>query len=407
MKNLILLSTIFSFSFFSQSQVTDTVSLNAGLTNEAFYSLLNGELYNDINNDWDIAFQTNSTFSTSILINDGAGTELYLYPGTVADWTTLDTTGMISTWTQRYNSDTSWSYGAFSTDQSGFDVGWGAYNMITHQITGDRLFVIKLSNNTYQKIWIKSLISGVFEFRHANLNNTMDMTHTLSKSNFSTKNFGYYSLQNHSSKDKEPASTDWDLYFGKFTAFIPSEYLVTGILQNENTEAAKVYPVNDPSTYIDWQTGIYSKQISTIGHDWKTFNMSTFQYDIADSTVYFVKTQNNDVFKLIFKHFGGSGTGDIVFTKEHIHFSGIESENIASLIELYPNPANDIINVVYHSNQNLNLTLLDISGKAVLNSVLPANQFVTTISVFDIKTGVYILRLSNNNTFITKKLSIN
>lgn len=407
MKNLIFLSIFLSFSFLTNSQTTDTVSLSSGLTNEAFYSLLDGELYNDLNNDWDIAFQTNSTFSTSILINAGSGTELYLYPGTVSDWTTLDTNGMVSGWTQRFNSDTSWSYGAFSSDQSGFDVGWGTYNMVTHQITGDRLFVIKLSNNSYQKIWIKSLISGVFEFRHANLNNTMDMTHTLNKSNFSTKNFGYYSLQSHSSKDKEPASTNWDLYFGKFTAFIPTEYLVTGILQNENTEAAKVYPLNDPLTYIDWQSAVYSKQISTIGHDWKTFNMGTFQYDIADSTVYFVKTQNNDVFKLIFTHFGGNTTGDIVFTKEHIHYSGINSENNVSLIELYPNPANDLVNIVYQSNQDVVMSVIDISGKSVLNDVLPGNQFIANISVSNLKSGVYILRLTTNNTLITKKLIIN
>ena len=43
-----------------------------------------------------------------------------------------------------YNSDTSWNYGAFVMNQSSdmFDYGWGVYNIQTHHIIGDSVFLI-------------------------------------------------------------------------------------------------------------------------------------------------------------------------------------------------------------------------------------------------------------------------
>ena len=36
------------------------------------------------------------------------------------------------------------TYGAFDTNQTGgFDYGWGVYNLQTHHIIGDSLFLIK------------------------------------------------------------------------------------------------------------------------------------------------------------------------------------------------------------------------------------------------------------------------
>ena len=78
----------------------------------------------------------------------------------------------------------------------------------------------------YHKVWIVSLSGGVYTFRHGTLNNSLDMVHTFNIADFSGKNFGYFSLQTHSEKDKEPLSTDWDLYFGKFLSIILAPHQV-------------------------------------------------------------------------------------------------------------------------------------------------------------------------------------
>lgn len=407
MKKFTFLLSFLTYFATSNSQTIDTVSLGEGLDNQAYYNLLDGAEENDLKNDWDIAFQTGSSFGTSILINEATGTELYLYPGDTTDWSTLDTTGMIANWSRLHNSDTSWDYGAFSQNQSGFDIGWGTYDMVTHNIVGDELYVIKLSNGDFQKVWIKNLIAGSYNFRHATLNNSMDMMHSLAKADFTGKNFGYFSLQTHSKKDKEPLAENWDLFFGQYTAFIPSAYLVSGVLLSAQTEAAKVYPVNDPSTYIDWQANPSSGAINTIGYDWKSFNMSTMQYEIADSTVYFVKNQHGDVFKLIFTHYGGSTTGDIVFEKTHIHFSGVESNEVKNEVVVYPNPANDLVTVVFESSENTTLQILDQNGRLVKQENLSNNAWNHNVNLSDLTSGLYLLRIVNNTGVSTKKLLIN
>ncbi len=395
----------------SAQQVTDTVFLGSNIQKQDFYSLLNGSQANVDNDDWDIAFQVNSAFATCVMINPANGTELWLHPGDTNDWATLtDTTG-ISNWTQRYNSDTNWTYGAFSQDQSGFDIGWGTYNEFTHEIIGDRIFVIKLGNGVYQKVWIKHLIAGVYEFRHASLDNSMDMTHSLKKDDFSGKNFGYFSLQTHGEKDREPDTGDWDLVFGKYTAFVPSAYNVTGVLQNFNVTASKAYPVNDPDNYTDWQAHSQMTEINSVGYDWKSYDFNNNIYNVADSTVYFVRNEGGDVFKMVFKLYGWDGsmfqaTGEVVFTKEHVHFASVAEEEAIEIFEIYPNPASDVMTIAYNSKSEALMNVFDQTGRAVLTQQLNPNQLTTNVDVSNLNPGLYILVLSTDGNRVSKKVII-
>lgn len=401
-KTIPFLSLIFLGSvLFSQTQ--DSVILGSGYANQAYYSLANGVQNKVVKDDWDIAFETTPQ-GYSILINAATGTELFEYPGDTTDFTSLDTSG-ISGWDQRFNSDTSWSYGAFSQEQSGFDVGWGQYNLITHNIIGDRIFVIKLGNGDFQKIWIKDLIGGIYTFRHATLNNSLDMTHTMDKTNFTGKNFGYYSLQNHGHVDKELLAEEWDLFFGQYMDLsIP--YLVTGVLQKAGVKAVKVYPVNDPSTYVDFDIHTYQTEINSIGSDWKTFNMQTFTYDIADSTVYFVETVDGDIWKLIFTGFGGSADGTFHFTKELLVQSGIEAQKQIEYFEMYPNPASDQLTLNFKSNSDTRVQISDLSGRIVRNERIARNSMQHLLNVGELESGIYILSLISGSEINAKKLII-
>ena len=117
--SLVIASTAFS-------QVTDTVSLEASYANEVFYSLETGNKASSLKNDWDIAFETTQP-GAGVIINDGNGTELWVYPGDTSDWATLIDTNGISNWTQQYNSEEIWIEGAFNRSSSGGhpDYGWG------------------------------------------------------------------------------------------------------------------------------------------------------------------------------------------------------------------------------------------------------------------------------------------
>ena len=66
--------------------------------------------------------------SASIIINENAGMELYVYSNDTNDWNTVDTAGF--TFEKVYNSEESWENGAFSNLGTNHpDYGWGIYDM--------------------------------------------------------------------------------------------------------------------------------------------------------------------------------------------------------------------------------------------------------------------------------------
>ncbi len=77
-------------------------------------------------------------------------------------------------------------------------------------------------------------------------------------------------------------------------------------------------------------------------------------------------------------------------------------------IEIYPNPASTVINVSLPEMNKLKkayLQLTDIMGNPLITSVTEDSSFQLDVS--SLKSGIYLLKISNNQTLITKKLFIN
>ncbi len=417
MKRIITaLIIVFSVSL-NYAQVTnDTVSLGASYTSQKWYSLPDDEQGSAPKGNWDLAFEI-SGFGSAIHINSVAGCKLWVYPnGDTSAWATVDTTGL-SGWTELYNSDTSWSWGAFDQTKdplNDFDFGWGVYNINTHVLTGDSIYIIKLTNGSFQKLWIQNLtVSGAYNFRHAMLDGSMDMMHSVVKSTFPGKNFGYHSLSSHSSVDREPASADWDLLFTNYTGYVPQPYPVVGVLHNKGVSVAKVNGVN-PSTYDDWNSHTFDSKINTIGYDdWKEFNGTG--YDIADSLVYFVKRKNGEVWKVVFTGFGGSATGDFMFSKEQLSgpTTGINApaDNEIANLFVYPNPSsgNDVT-LVYDLEKSgqVSLEVYDLMGKTIYSSIKNAERGLNThrFSTRNVSAGVYVVKVESEGKQGQRKLIV-
>lgn len=409
---MILLSVFFS----TKAQVvTDTVSVGAGYTDEVWYSLENGIQGTQPRGNWDIAFSITG-FTATIMTNSANGIQLWTYPnGDTSAWSSVDTTGM-SAWAQNWNSDTSWALGAFSANASTsdpYDLGWGIYNQVTHYVIGDSLYVIQLANGDYKKLWIEQLASSSYYFKYANLDGTNEVSASIKKSDYASKNFAYYSLETGSESDREPATTDWDLVFTKYTTFIPTAYGVSGVLTNAGIENVDVRDV-DESTYDDWEAQTFSTRINEIGYDWKTFDMGTFSYIIEDSTVYFVKAKSGGIWKLVFIGFGGSTDGNFIFTKEKIGTVGLEDQlnQTSATIALYPNPvSNGNVTVVYDLEESVNqatVKVYDVMGKLVYQQKSSNSSGLNKhkIDLNNIKAGAYIVVLEFDNTQLHKKLIV-
>ena len=305
--------------------VNETITMGSGYANDVFYSLSTGVVATVPRTNWDIAFQTGSRSST-IIINGGAAMKLYTFPnGDISSWNSVNTTG-IGTWKALNNSDTTWSLGAFERNALGHpDYGWGIYNSVTHDVVGDSLFVIQLQDQTYRKLWIKkkASVDNKYIFQFANIDGSGSILDTVDCKPYTGKNFIYYSFATKDVVNREPDKDAWDFVVTKYIEMIPGvtggkvPYPVIGVLTNIGIKSAQLDNVTVTSN--DFSTAKFVTAISEIGSDWKTFNMSTNQWSLTSSRVYFIKNKGLSVFKIVFTGYEGSTTGILKFDKTKLN----------------------------------------------------------------------------------------
>lgn len=409
MKHISLFLSVILIAISSVAQPQSrSLSYGAGYANQLWYSFENGVVGTSPKNNWDIALDLQS-FGYSILANHNNGVSVWLYPnGDTADWTTLDTTGL-STWAKAYNTDTSWAMGAFNVNANpndGFDLGWGTYNMINHQLVGDRLFVVKVGS-IYKKLWIEKMASQTYTIRYANIGNaTTDTSVSIAKANYSGKNFVYYSLQNDSIVDREPLAKDWDITFGQYYTTVQGQpYGVTGVLSNYDVLAYKATPVDTASD--DYTPAAFSSAMNAIGYEWKSFANMTWM--LPDSTVYFVQT-GDSIWKLIFTGFSGSSTGNFTFTQELIGTTSV-GETVTATLGVYPNPARESATLLSNiaGSAALRAELIDAAGHTLRTYDVQAGNGLreTPLDLNGIAAGLYWVRIKTDFGVLVQPLAVN
>jgi len=411
----ILLTLMLSVTTISRAQVYDVVSIGAGYTNQTFYSLADGEVSSVSNTDWDLAFQI-SGFQASILVNGKNNVRLFRSGLDANAWgniTANDTVGVLNSANELLNQDTSWWAGAFNitADLSNqFDLGWGVYDLATHVVTGDSLFFLKLSTGTVKKLWIQALQNGTYFFAYADLDGTNEVNATLDKLAFAGKNFGYYSIINGVTLDREPNKYLWDLTFQQYMATTPIVYKVTGVLANDSVQTVKTYPV-DVNTVTPWGAP-FNYTICNIGYNWKTFDFGTNTWAIEDSTVYFVYGRPGGLWKMTFTGFGGSATGDYEFTKEQISSTGLnENGGKPVILDVFPNPASTQSHLtlfIEKFNPENSAGIYDVSGRLIHEIEIPSGNGLQdfTINTTDLKAGVYFIRVTVDGNSTSKRLAV-
>jgi hypothetical protein len=413
MKRILLSAFAFTAVFQMNAQVvTDTVTLGAGYANQVWYSLENDDQEAAPRNEWDLAFDL-SGFGTSIHANTVNGVEVYTYPlGDTADWAALDISD-IANWEKQYNAEDSWSLGALDQTNGGsnqFDIGWGIYNVNTHIIYGDSIFVIKLPGGTYKKLVVTSLTSGIFYFKYADIDGSNLQEKTLIKADYPGKNFGYFSLTNNVALDREPLSADWDLLFTQYTGFVPTAYPLAGVLSNLDVTVAQVSGVSDPATYDEFYAQTYAEESNVIGGDWKSYSGS---WVIQDDLVFFVSTAAGDIWKVVFTGFTGSGTGQYIFTKEKMSGAGVNelTESNFSFVT-YPNPSvNGNTTLVYTLGETASagtVSVYALSGELVYNTALETTKGIhnQTLDVSALNQGVYIVNMTFDGAVTQQRLVV-
>jgi len=396
----------------SQAQIiNDTVTTAPTYANNIWYSLANDDQASNAINTWHIGFATvmgaTDALTTSVLFNHKMGTVYEVPNSDPSDFANVDTTGF-SAWTPLYNSDESWAKGAFNNtvNLGAFDYGWGNYNMTTHGIDANRVFVIKLTAGGFYKLMINSTNpASTYTLVFDALDNTDLTTETIDVTAYTSKNFVYYNLSTKVIVDREPVSENWDLYFHQYPSFdYDPPYMVTGIFQNVGVEVAKAYPIDDVFSYEDFSSESFNNTISTIGYDWKSFNGMSFE--VVDSTVYFVSDQSGDVWKMIMTGFEGSSSGKYLFSKEKISTIGL-SESDALCVSVYPNPASETATIVLKNAPEATIEVYTMTGDRVQMQHADASVLTAvSLNTADLANGVYQVLISTATSATSQKLII-
>lgn len=397
---------IFAFTINAQT-TTVNLSLQPGYSDEVFYDFSTNTAQLVSVNTWDLAFLRDGQFSFATRINDGAGIEVFQASNNPSDWANIDVAN-IASWTQLFNSDTTWTVGAF--DQGTATYGWGEYNPANHHVEGTAIFVLKYADGSFKKFMIEDFYGG-YTFKYADWNATTsvwetDESYTLPNSNNPNNLFNYFSLISDSEVSVAPAMNDWDIVFRKYTTDLGGTmYAVSGVLQNPNLTVAENIEPNGNGDTSNLQ---YLTEINTIGYDWKTYTGSG--YSIDPDKYFYLKYADGTIYRLHFLTFEGSTTGNLSFEFEDV--TGQMSTvvfNAENSFRVFPNPSSDKrIQILYENNstgENGNVRIFSLTGEKVFETQLKNNGFYNqTLNLSTLPTGIYLLKFQVGQFSSTKKI---
>jgi hypothetical protein len=432
MKNIALLSffTLFLLNNSQAQTQRKTVSMGAGYAQNVWYNLETGLETKGAAMGWDLAISMRG-FDAAIFTSPFD--TLYRAVNSIANYATVsgaDTLPKVAS-RQLFNSDTSWIYGGINRTSTGlYDYGWGAYNQVVNNVVGDSAYIIKLSNGTWKKFYIEKLAFDTSYFiKIANLDGTSAQSLEINKKSYLGKNFVYLNLTTNAITDPEPKASDWHLTFQRYqsTAIDPSgkvvPFLVTGVLSNTQLSITRGITSYGGSFVAkvsrrDTASNVYTQNqfgntMGSIGSDWKYFDYTTNKFAMFDTLTYFVKTQKGQVYKLIFKEFGGATNGNFVFSSEYMLGTSVKDpqDGIAAMA-ISPNPATDgQIQIVFDLGknvQNADFQLFDLAGKSIYTKNLQNTEGLQTMTLpyLGLTGGIYISRIRMDGKAMIQKIVV-
>ena len=329
MRHFLIFCLFSMFLFLSCSKDNETdpyeetvTSLGTNSTLDVYFSFAQGEVNSVVRSDWDLAFST-AMQSATIRINEGSDAELYCV-GDTTEWNTY-TTFDPADHTELLNDKADWSMGAFNInhDKSNvFNFGWGTYNMSDHIVYADSIYVLKLTDGSSKKLFIRKRFgtTGVYLLRWANIDGSEQVDASFSCAPyFNVKHFIHYSLVNQEIVEAEPDKGEWDLLFTRYNIIIPTgpgtsmKYPVMGILGNPNVSVAEVTGLPPESANISDSPEGFVADADAIGYDWKESHPVTHEISLVDSVSYFVQAVDGNTYQLFFTDYGGMEQGTITF----------------------------------------------------------------------------------------------
>lgn len=144
----------------------------------------------------------------------------------------------------------------------------------------------------------------------------------------------------------------------------------------------------DPGDFTVLTAGNYVE----VPVDWTEYTINLDQY--ANQDVYIaIHYLTNDAFALLVDDFSVTADG----------VAGV-NQNLASKLSVYPNPANNVVNI--DNNENIlvsAVSIVDLNGRTV-KSVKFDGVSNAQINISDLSSGMYMMNISSDKGMTTKKI---
>ncbi len=147
----------------------------------------------------------------------------------------------------------------------------------------------------------------------------------------------------------------------------------------------------------------YAANLLSVNFTNSSTNASTYYWTFGDGTFSTMSNPSHTyvadgdyVVTLVATNSCGS---DTIQQTIHVEASGIDA-NVLTNINVYPNPANEIINVEFENELASNIVVYSIDGKEILSKTFMDK--VCSLDISSLEKGAYLLRISTNNGTIKK-----
>lgn len=139
---------------------------------------------------------------------------------------------------------------------------------------------------------------------------------------------------------------------------------------------------------------------STYNANGKTALPGGFAFPSGTGT--FTANAPGTIFYVCTNHVASGMKGKIIVSAA----TGIQKQNVSYGFEVFPNPANDIVNIKNFQNSDpLTVTLSDISGKTLIyKGEQNSSEDKSTINISELRKGIYFLSLKYSDKTFTRKL---
>lgn len=185
-------------------------------------------------------------------------------------------------------------------------------------------------------------------------------------------------------------------------ALTPDNWLITPAINLVANSTLTFWVAGqDPS----WASEYYGVFLSTTGTTVNDFNVElmtgTSTPDMTQQVINLSAYTGQTVY-IAFRHFNITDMFRINLDDVEISL-GNNIANVESSVNIYPIPANTMVNVDANSNIN-NVEIYTVSGQKVGD--FSANSNTTTINTENLSTGMYMMKINTENGVINKKFSV-